>query len=225
MSDLHVEISAQVHAQFPALRVTGIIATPPAGGWPLIGLVGPDDPPGPDEVAAHPRISIWRRAVKTMGLKPAERRSSVEQLLRRWLAGRFPETGVDLVDAYNALSLRWLAPMGAYDMDALGSGPLELRSCDPERDCFNPLGAEAADFPLTSGVVVYALGSEVLCWALNVRDAIRTSVSPATKRVLLLSESLDDPGRAASASAMAAFAAIIVHQGGQASVVKITDQA
>ena len=79
-----------------------------------------------DQVAQLPGVQKSRTAFKRLGLDPARYRPSQEALIRRTIADkpiRYVNTGVDI---NNLLSLRYIVPMGLYNMDQL-SGPVQLR--------------------------------------------------------------------------------------------------
>jgi DNA/RNA-binding domain of Phe-tRNA-synthetase-like protein len=159
----------------------------------------------PDAVAGHPRIAAWRETYRAMGLKPSDQRSSIEQLVRRGLKGSLSLTDVWAAEAYNRWSVAYLAPMGGYDLDSLPGDAIEIREAAPS-DSFAPLGGSDKGFALEPRILVYAIGNEVLCWALNHRDAAPTALTPATKRAVFISEATDAAGAEASVAALEALA-------------------
>ena len=136
------------------------------------------------------RIAGWRDAFRKQGLKPATYRSSPEALARRLLRGQSLTTPLPVVNTYNAVSIRFLAPIGGYDVDRLPGHDIDLRFARPSQDIFTPLGGRREDMPLLDEVVVYAAGDEITCWAFNHRDSARTCLREETQKVLFLSEAV-----------------------------------
>lgn len=125
----------------------------------------------PEKVAENPMVAGWREAYGLMGVKPSKYRSSVEALLRRASKRAELALPVQSVNLYNACSIACQAALGAYDATKLPGETIELRRAMPAVDRFEPLGAEPSAFPLSSGLVVYACGNDVLCWGFNSRDS------------------------------------------------------
>lgn len=166
-------------------------------------------------VAEHPRVAIWRSTYRTMGVQASAFRSSIEQLLRRHLAGQDLTTGIAAVDLYNRISLRHLVPMGAYDLSKLTTSAVAIRPAAPAKDSFEPLGGDASKMVLTDKVLCYAQDNEILCWALNHRDSSRTCLSTDTTDAVFISESVDAAGRLASRTALEDLASTLVAQGAE----------
>src|SRR5262249_59075413 len=78
-----------------------------------------------------PEVAEWREAFRAFGAKPQRTRPSVEALLRRVEAG-LPR--IDRVtDAYNAVSISRLLPVGGEDL-ARYSGPARLGRASGDAD-------------------------------------------------------------------------------------------
>ncbi len=137
-----------------------------------------------------PRIGGWRNAFKGMSLKPSTYKSSAEQLVRRLLKNEGISTPLRIVNLYCAVSAEFVAPMGAYDLDRLPEQRISLRLAKPEVDSFNPLGGRKEDMPLSTQVVVYASGAEVICWAFNHRDSKTSCLEPQTKSAVFFGEGI-----------------------------------
>jgi DNA/RNA-binding domain of Phe-tRNA-synthetase-like protein len=106
----------------------------------------------------HPHVLVWREAFQKLGLNPNKFPSSIEALAKR--TAKKPELPVinKVVDLVNALSLKYILPMGAHDLDIL-PGDIEVRPAKRD-DVFIPFGAtdpEAVD----EGELVYATGNQV----------------------------------------------------------------
>ncbi len=151
---------------------------------------------------SHPRVRPWRERFTAMGVSGKEFPSSIEALLRRALKGGAPFSINPLVDWYNAVSLRYFVPAGAFDLAALDGG-LELR-LSRAGDVFTSLDA---DEPLAvpPGEVSYATGQTILTRQFVWRQARTGLVTPATRDVLLVSEILGEVGRAVAEAVVSEF--------------------
>ena len=134
------------------------------------------------DVVAHPKIGAWRQAFSRFGARPSKFQSSVEALARRARRGDALPTVNPLVAVYNAVSLRFLLPVGGDDLD-LASGDLHLRLARGDEP-FRPLGSETDD-PPEPGEVIYADDAKVLCRRWTWRGAEDSKISPATTRAVL----------------------------------------
>ena len=134
------------------------------------------------DVVAHPKIAAWRQAFSRFGARPSKFQSSVEALARRARRGDALPPVSPLVAVYNAVSLRFVLPVGGDDLD-LVSGDLHLRLARGD-EAFRPLGAEA-DEPPEPGEVVYADDAKVLCRRWSWRQGEASKISAATTRAVL----------------------------------------
>lgn len=139
-----------------------------------------------------PRITAWRNAFQKMGLKPSTYKSSPEQLARRLLKGETVSTPLPVVDAYCAVSAQQLAAMGGYDVSRLPEKKVTVRSGQPETDRFVPLAGRVEEMPLTTRVVIYASGNEVICYAFNHRDSRNTCLQRETDIAVFFCEGVAD---------------------------------
>lgn len=176
---------------FPSFRVAVVIAeglkVAPTRGDALEALIADAEAEAaraydPENLGALPPISDWRGAYRDFGIKQTKYRSSVERLLRSAVKGRGLPRISEPVDAYNLVSLRHLAPVGADDLDAL-TGNVSFRFATGE-ESFLPLGKEEqGEDPPKPGEVVYADSAKVLCrrwnWYQDGRSCIRTDTTRA----------------------------------------------
>ena len=137
------------------------------------------------ELSQIPGIAAWRSAYKAFGIRQTRYRSSVERLVKNVLAGRPLARINGFVDAYNAVSLGSVLPLGADDLDKV-EGPLSFRYAR-EGDTFVDMadGAEAGDEAPKAGEVVYADARHVLCRRWNWRQDARSLITPATTRAVV----------------------------------------
>jgi|GEM_PF-242478 len=139
-----------------------------------------------DNLTEQPQIATWRAAFKTFGVKPSKYLCSAEALTKRALKGN-PAHVSPVVDAYNAVSIKNLVPMGALDLDKL-HGDLTVRY-GKEGDVAELLGI---DDPVVvqPEQVVYADQDQIVTWLWNHRDAERTAVDDQSTNIVFLADSL-----------------------------------
>ena len=140
------------------------------------------DDAGLVDLVAHPKIAAWRQAFSRFGARPSKFQSSVEALARRARRGDTLPPINPLVALYNAISLRFLVPVGGDDLD-LVSGGLHVRLADGD-ELFVPLGGDEPD-PPEPGEVIYADGVKVLCRRWSWRQGEPTKISAATTNAVL----------------------------------------
>ena len=139
-----------------------------------------------ENLTAQPEIAVWRKAFQVFGVKPSKYLSSVEALTKRALKSS-PAHVSPVVDEYNAISIKYLVPMGAFDLDKL-KGDITLR--------FGHVG-EMADLmgvekpiPVADGHAVYVDEERVITWLWCHRDATATAVSESTTHAVFFVDSL-----------------------------------
>lgn len=152
----------------------------------------------------HPHLDAWRDAFRGFGAKPQRTRPSVDALIRRAPQG-LPR--IDrLTDAYNAVSVAHVVPIGGEDVDRY-QGPLRLvRATGDEPFDTTAGGAPAAEHP-SPGEVVWRDDLGVTCRRWNWRQCVRTRITSATTRAVFILDALgpmSDPDLAAAGDALAA---------------------
>jgi DNA/RNA-binding domain of Phe-tRNA-synthetase-like protein len=197
MTEIRIAIEPAVLERFPDCRVGGFLARGLRAATGRLKLEGSETLAAPltvqgvsvESLSEEPRIREWRKAYQTIGVKPSTYKGSAEQLARRLLKGSWISTPLPLVNLYSAVSVKHLTPMGAYDVERLPDPSVVLRF-PREGDVFHPLGGRPEDMPLRPGVVVYASGSEVTCWAFNHRDSVKTCLHADTDLGLFMGEAV-----------------------------------
>jgi DNA/RNA-binding domain of Phe-tRNA-synthetase-like protein len=186
-------VHADVRDRFPELRVELVVATgiDNTGHWPEAesALATAEADAGTGAITwseDDPAIASWHAAYRAFGTNPRRTRPSVDALLRRLVRqSRLPRVN-GAVDAYNATSVRFAVPAGAFDLDRLGTH-VEIRPATAE-DRFTPLGEpDEVEVPGV-GEVVYAQGTEVLTRHWNHRDAHTSRVQEATTSAVFMLE-------------------------------------
>jgi DNA/RNA-binding domain of Phe-tRNA-synthetase-like protein len=204
--ELHI---GDVVARFPAFRVAtvvaegaGITSDRPAA---LDAFVAETEAAarqalGETELAAVPEIKAWRDAYKAFGVRKTSYRSSVERLLKNLQRGQALPRVNALVDAYNAVSVRFRMPVGADDLDRVAA-PLAFRYAR-DGDSFQALGGDGEDDPPKPGEVVYADARKCLCRRWNWYQDARSAIGPGTRRAVLTVQALDEAAPVEDAAEM-----------------------
>ncbi len=134
-------------------------------------------------------VAAWRAAYTAFGAKPSRTRNSAEALARRALAdGGLPRINL-LVDAYNAISVAYLLPVGGEDTDRIEGGMRLVRATGDE-----PFETVAGGEPVIErpepGEVVWRDATGVTCRRWNWRQGLRTRLTEESGSALFLLERL-----------------------------------
>jgi len=131
------------------------------------------------DVREHPHVAVWRSAFTKLGSNPNKYPSSIEALAKR--IAKKPELPSinKVVDLVNAVSVTYVLPMGAHDLDVL-PGDIEVRLASPG-DIFIPFGATEPE-PLDDGEVVYATGNQIRTRKWVWRQGEKAKVVPESNR-------------------------------------------
>ncbi len=134
-----------------------------------------------------PQVTGWRAAYRAFGAKPQRTRLSVEALLRRLDAG-LPR--IDrLTDAYNAVSIANLVPVGGEDLDQY-QGPARLVRAAGDEDFDTVAHGEPAAGHPKPGEVIWRDDAGVTCRQWNWRQCTRTRMTPATTNAVFIIDGL-----------------------------------
>jgi DNA/RNA-binding domain of Phe-tRNA-synthetase-like protein len=134
-----------------------------------------------------PQVADWRAAYRAFGAKPQRTRPSVEALLRRLDPG-LPR--IDrLTDAYNAVSVANLVPVGGEDLD-LYQGPARLVRAASDEDFATVAHGEPAIEHPKPGEVIWRDDAGVTCRQWNWRQCTRTRITPATTNAVFIIDGL-----------------------------------
>ena len=141
----------------------------------------------PPEQLAHP--AAWREAYRAFGAKPQRTRPSGEALLRRLEPDGLPR--IDrITDAYNAVSIAHLLPIGGEDRAAYAGPPRLVRAEGGE-----PFDTTAGGEPLVEhpepGEVVWRDDVGVTCRRWNWRQGTRTRITTDTTSAVFILDALD----------------------------------
>ena len=162
-------------------------------------LLAAEEKLGGGPATRHPFIASWREMYRSFGTRPGDYRPSAEALVRRALkTGGLPTINT-AVDAYNAVSVRHLIPMGGFDLDRV-AGDIRLRF-SPGGEEFTPLGSEETELTYV-GEVVYADDERILTRRWNYRDCDDTKITPGTSNVVLFADGPEGVPRSAVEEAL-----------------------
>ena len=138
------------------------------------------------EAEADPHLDAWRDAYRAFGSKPQRTRPSVDALLRR--VDALPAIN-KVVDAYNAVSVQYVLPVGGEDLDAYQGAARLVRATGDEPFDTVAGGEAAVDHP-DAGEVVWRDDAGVTCRRWNWRQCVRTRITESTTNALFLLERL-----------------------------------
>ena len=110
------------------------------------------------DVRNDAQVALYRQAFSKLGCNPNKFPSSVEAMLRRIVKGGDLPAINSVVDLGNAISLKYIIPLGAHDLKS-SLEDIEVRFSRPE-DRFIPFGTDEPE-QLEPGEVVYARGSQI----------------------------------------------------------------
>ena len=150
-------------------------------------------------------LEAWRAAYRAFGAKPQRTPCSAEALRKR--AGSLPAVN-RLVDAYNALSIRYAVPIGGEDLDAYAGGPRLVVAAGGEPFATMRDGAPATE-PVEAGEVVWRDDLGVTCRRWNWRQSVRTRLEPHSTAMWFVLERLEPMPLAALEEAGAALIAAV----------------
>jgi len=134
-----------------------------------------------------PQVAQWREAFRAFGAKPQRTRPSVEALLRR------VETGLPridrITDAYNAVSIACLLPIGGEDL-ARYEGPARLVRATGDEDFDTTADGQPAIEHPEPGEVVWRDDRGVTCRRWNWRQCVRTRITHSTTTAMFVLDGL-----------------------------------
>ena len=142
-------------------------------------------------VQSHPNIASWRKAYSSLGISVKKFTSSIENLAKRASkVDSTPRSINPIVDFYNACSLKFLLPFGAFDLDDKDIEQLELRFTK-EGDQFHSLDAiEPENVPM--GEASYVSGNIVVTRHINWKQSKEGLIKDSTSNAVVMAEILSD---------------------------------
>ncbi len=134
-----------------------------------------------EKLREDPKVKAFRKFMWSLGIDPTKIRPSSEALARRALRGPLPRIN-SLTDLGNAISLKYLVPIGIYDLDHVKGDELALRKAK-EGEIFQPIGRN--DMTLKGNEIVLS-DEEGPMHIFPYRDSRRTMIRLGTRRALVV---------------------------------------
>ena len=151
----------------------------------------------PQELAA---IHEWRQAYLGFGVKPRAAKSSVESLMRRAEAG-LPR--IDrLTDAYNAVSVLNLLPIGGEDLAGY-EGPARLVVAQGGEPFDTMADGQPVVEAAEAGEIAWRDDRGITCRRWNWRQCVRTRLSTSTTEALFILDAVGPDARLRAETAAA----------------------
>jgi DNA/RNA-binding domain of Phe-tRNA-synthetase-like protein len=135
-----------------------------------------------DTLKDHPVIRAYRDFYwRVLGIDPTKQRPAQEALLRRVLRGEPLPKINPVVDAGNAASIKFIVPIGLYDLAKIRGGQLRIR---PSRrgEVFHPIGG--SPYELDNQIVLASDGQ--ILHVYPYRDSVETKIDLSTRDVLVV---------------------------------------
>ena len=142
-----------------------------------------------DTITLQPHVAAWRHAYQRFGAKPKKYPCSLEALLSRTVKGQDLPAINRLVDLYNALSLKYLLPVGGEDWDCLESDLHLTFARGNEPFLVLQEGQEQVTYPEV-GEVIWVDEGGVTCRRWNWRQGMRTRLTEVTQAVYFVLDRL-----------------------------------
>lgn len=188
MQDLTYSIDEAVFAKFPHyVRAVVLAYDVQNGGSPpeLVALLRAEEESlrrrlTPETLIEYPRIKSWREAFRSLGIKPADYRPSIEAMTRRVLRGDSLPSINALVDIGNLISLRYLVPAGGHAIDHLRDD-IRLGVADGSEN-FTSFESSEVEHP-PAGEIVFLEGKTVLTRRWVWRQSNHTLTLPETRAI------------------------------------------
>jgi DNA/RNA-binding domain of Phe-tRNA-synthetase-like protein len=140
---------------------------------------------GEGNLAGFVNIAAWRETYRRFGASPNKYKPTAEAFLKRILKGNaFPNINTS-VDAYLAVELLTMLPIGGYDLDKI-TGDIVLR-VSQGNESFHPIGGGDPE-TTTPGEIIYCDDRLVLTRNWNYRDSDITKITEDTTNIFLAVE-------------------------------------
>ena len=132
-----------------------------------------------EPVIRHYRDFYWHE----LGIDPTKQRPAQEALLRRILRGEGLPRINPVVDIGNAASIKYLVPIGLYDIDSFGSKDLTIRYAK-DGEVFNPIGSPKRT--LSSNQIILSTIDGLILHVYPYRDSEITKIRAETRNLLIV---------------------------------------
>lgn len=152
-----------------------------------------------------PEVKLWRETFASFGVKPKDGRSSFEALLRRIDKG-LPRINL-LTDLYNALSVKYLLPIGGENFDRYQGAPKLMLATGSESFDTTANGEPVVVNP-EPGEVIWRDDLGVTCRRWNWRQCVRTRLEVDTTTALFIFDGLGEQSEEKAATCTAELVAL-----------------
>ncbi|GAB6944058.1 B3/B4 domain-containing protein [Vulcanisaeta sp. JCM 14467] len=132
-----------------------------------------------DPVIRHYRDFYWHE----LGIDPTKQRPAQEALLRRVLRGEDLPRINPMVDIGNVASIKYLVPIGLYDIDSFGGKDLVIRYAR-NGEVFNPIGSPKRS--LSDNQIILSTIDGLILHVYPYRDSETTKIRNETRNVLIV---------------------------------------
>lgn len=133
-------------------------------------------------IKEYESIIPYRNAFKDLGINPNKYMSSIEAMAKRVSKGSKLPFINPVVDLVNSLSLKYILPIGAHDMDNL-KGEIVLRF-SKEGDTFIPFGSDEVE-GVEPGELVYSDSERIRIRRWICRQSLIGSITEDSKNIFL----------------------------------------
>ncbi len=141
-----------------------------------------------NQLQEHPFILAWNEAFKKCDINPKKYLSSVQALAGRVVKGNQIKSINPLVDLYNAISLKYLLPLGGEDLAQI-KGDVELTVAQKNEIPVSLLGQQELYTP-EPGEVFYKDENGAVCCKWNWREASRVKLTENSRDAFFVLEAL-----------------------------------
>ncbi len=137
-----------------------------------------------DKLKDDPIIRFYRDFYwHELGIDPTKQRPAQEALLRRILRGEDLPRINPVVDIGNAASIKYLVPIGLYDIDSFSGKDLIIRYAR-DGETFNPIGSPKRT--LSNNQIILSTIDGLILHVYPYRDSEITKIRTETKNVLII---------------------------------------
>lgn len=154
----------------------------------------------------HPSIRPWREAFSRLGISSSKFNSSVEAMGRRILKGNYLPSINNLVNLYNALSIKHLIPIGGHDIGTIKGSIYLCFATGGEK--FLPMGSQRWE-TVPPGEIVYKDEQEVLTRRWVWRQCEKDKVTHSSRQVFIPIDVLGEIGKEKLVEVISDFTALI----------------
>ncbi|CAH2211756.1 B3/B4 domain-containing protein [Tepidibacter aestuarii] len=150
-------------------------------------------------IKEYESIIPYRNAFKNIGINPNKYMSSIEAMTKRVSKGSKLPFINPVVDLVNSLSLKYILPMGAHDMDDLKE-EITVR-LSKEGDTFIPLGCNEVE-TVEAGELVYSDRERIRTRRWIWRQSARGSITKDSKNIFFPIDGFESKNKKTVVNAM-----------------------